>query len=140
MVSTRAVWEPGVDSRFTYLFIAPQGYIEAGATDNYYVTKEFTNTSTKKAKWKTETANLIFTGPGRKPFKTGSANKVVDGFVDNFAWSSLEIAEGSVQLLDVLYAHDIRGIKANPLNKKITNLFGTCSTRIYYDTISFASS
>ena len=85
----------------------------------------------------TETANLIFTGPGRKPFKTGSANNGPGGFADNFAWGSLEIAEGSVQLLDVLYAHDIRGIKANPLNKKITNLFGTCSTRIYYDTISF---
>ena len=26
------------------------------------------------------------------------------------------------------------GIKAKDLNKKITNLFGTCGTRIYYDT------
>ena len=44
---TRAVGTQASTAEFTYLYIAPQGYIEAGATDNYYVTKEFTNTSTK---------------------------------------------------------------------------------------------
>ncbi len=71
----RSSGNPGVDSRFTYLYIAPKGHIEAGATDNYYVTKEFTNTSTMKTEWMTDAANLIFTGPGRKPFKAGSADK-----------------------------------------------------------------
>ncbi len=124
----------GTNSRFTYLYIADQGYIDAGATDNYYVSKEFTNTSTKNEDWKTDAAHLIFTGPGRKPFKAGSKDKA--GFAENFAWGSLEIeGNGSVQLLDVLYADKIQGIKANPLNKKIANLFGTCNTRIYYDTI-----
>ncbi len=33
---------------------------------------------------------------------------------DNFAWNSVEIeGNGSVQLLDVLYAKDIRGLKVN---------------------------
>ena len=124
------------DSRFTYLYIADQGYINAGSTDKYYVSKEFTNTSTKNEDWKTDAAHLIFTGPGRKPFKAGS--KDLAGFADNFAWGSLKIEDNSsVQLLDVLYADKIQGIKANPLNKKITNLFGTCGTRIYYDNISF---
>jgi len=130
---------PSAESRFTYLYIVSEGYIDAGA-DNYYITKEFNNTSTlkEKSKWKTDMANLIFTGPGRKPFKAGSAHKESDGFVDNFAWGSVGIeGNGSVQLLDVLYAHEIGGLKVNPQNKRITNLFGTCGTRIYYDNISF---
>jgi hypothetical protein len=133
----KSTGNPGVDSRFTYLYIAPQGYIEAGATDNYYVTKEFTNTSIKKTEWKTETANLIFSGPGRKPFKTGSANNGSGGFADNFAWGSLGIeGDGSVRLLGHLYAHKINGVSTNdPTNPdRITNLFGYCGIRIYYDT------
>jgi hypothetical protein len=125
---------PGVDSRFTYLYIADQGRVVAGALDNYYVAKEFINTSTRKTEWKTDTANLIFTGPGRKPFKTGSANNGADGFADNFAWGSLGIeGNGSVQLLGHLYADQIRGVNAKELSKKITNLFGYCGIHIYYN-------
>jgi hypothetical protein len=129
------------NSEFTYLYIAPKGYLVAGAGDNYYIKKEFTNTSTQNTiqdvpdkKWVTDGANLIFTGPGRKPFKAGS--KDLAGFADNFAWNSVRIeGNGSVQLLDVLYAHDISGLMVNAKNK-ITNLYGTCSTRIYYDSIN----
>ena len=60
-------------------------------------------------------ANLIFTGPGRKPFKTGSANNGAGGFADNFAWGSLGIeGDGSVRLLGPLYADQIRGLRPMP--------------------------
>ena len=119
---------PGVDSRFTYLYIADQGYIDAGAADNYYVTKEFTNNSTKNAEWKTDTANLIFTGPGRKPFKTGSADNGTDGFDENFAWGSLEIEVTEVSgSSDIFMPIRFEGLRPSP-NKKITNLFGYCGT------------
>ncbi len=126
---------PGVDNRFTYLYVANQGSIYTESTDNYYVTKEFTNTSTQNTAWKTDTANLIFTGPGRKPFKTGSLNLGPSGFTNNFAWDSLGIEDNaSVQLLGHLYADQIRGVNVNPVTKKVTNLFGYCGIHIYYDT------
>jgi hypothetical protein len=124
------------DSEFTYLYVTPDGYFVAGA-DNYFVKKEFTNNSTKNAEWKTDTANLIFTGPSlKKPFKTGSANNGPDGFANNFAWGSLGIeGDGSVRLLGHLYAHKINGVSTtDPTNPdRITNLFGYCGIRIYYD-------
>jgi len=129
----------GADSRFTYLYVADQGYIVAGPTDNYYVTKEFTNNSSKKAEWKTDTANLIFTGPGRKPFKTGSDDS--GDFDKNFAWGSVGIdGDGSVRLLGHLYADQIRGIKPKDQTNKIANLFGYCGIHIYYDTTGTSNS
>ncbi len=57
----------------------------------------------------TDTANLIFTGPGRKPFKTGSANK----------WSAVcrqlclgqpgNRRKAASSSSAILYAHQIRG-------------------------------
>ncbi len=121
------------NSEFTSLYVAPKGYLVAGSADNYYVKKEFTNNSTQKTDWVTDTANLIFTGPGRKPFKTGSAYKVVDGFVDNFAWDSLGIdGNASVQLLGHLYVGQLRGVQFNAQTHKITNLFGYCGGQIYF--------
>jgi hypothetical protein len=124
----------GANNEFTYLYVAPKGFIKTETGDNFAITTGLFNDSTMYAEWSTAAANLVFTGPGRKSFKTGSVKD--KGFDQNFAWGSLEIAEGSVQLLGHLYAHEINGVSTTDPNNpaKITNLFGYCGIRVYYDT------
>ena len=82
----------GAHNEFTSLYVASNGFIKTEMGDIFAITTGLVNDSARFAEWGTAAANLVFTGPGRKSFKTGSVKD--KGFDQNFAWGSIEIAGG----------------------------------------------
>jgi hypothetical protein len=97
--------------------------------DEITVTGNLTNKSTKPDLWKTKLALLAFNGPGTHTFKTG--NDSSGDWSKNFGWGVLDIVNGAVlRLQGHLYASEIR-VKAE--GGKITNMFGFCGIKVFYD-------
>ena len=88
-------------NQFNNLSVGPNGYIAAGAGDNFIVTGDFANASTQNTAWNTDNANLVFTSatPGQAAqhqMSLASADQgaKASGAVNNFAWGSVTLNNG----------------------------------------------
>jgi hypothetical protein len=122
------------------------GTVNGGPGDVYRVLNSFLNSSTMNTTWETSESTLRFvTGTGANPFSHDVALPSEDvgpnesGYMDNFAWGTMEIASGNALVLmdgntgntgTALYLRIITG--ANLSGPSVTNITGN-GVNIYYD-------
>jgi hypothetical protein len=87
IAATPIITRAGSNNYFTDLTIGPSGYLTSAAGDNFYVSGNFTNTSTQTASWNTSGALLDFDG--------GTSHQLtVAGPIGQFGWGTLQINAG----------------------------------------------
>lgn len=126
---------------FMDLVIGESGYLVGGEGDNFFILGDLVSASTMNTAWNTSDAALYFlSGLDNQHHLsvTGSdRDGVPAGFVDNFAWGSLSIAEGNALILGdgnpdpggALYVEVIAGVE--PAGTKAANITGN-GLNIYY--------
>lgn len=121
------------DIYFTDLINGTTGYLVAEAGSNFFIRNTFVNDSTEAALWDTGQAHLGFIGGGSHDFHIAALDLGLDplGYVDNFSWGSLEVADGGTLNLfgdpgEALYIDTLMLSADSTLNLNGVNL--------YYDT------
>ena len=109
------------------LDIGATGYLVGGAGDVFIVDGSLDNASTQKTLWSTNDATLEFAGAGVHDFTTTGVAGA--GFLDNFAWGTLDLSAGSLDLSGVLYVGALDGLDIS--GTQISNISGAGT--IYYD-------
>jgi hypothetical protein len=90
------VSDPSTQS-FMDLVVSPTGYLVGGAGDVFKVSHSFINQSAQNTAWNTRGASLVFNGAGSENVLLAGLDKgaLYDGYADNFAWGSVELAAGA---------------------------------------------
>jgi len=91
------------DLYFSNLIIGTDGYIIAGAGNNFFISGDFLNESIQSALWETNDAYLAFSGSGIHEFSLAGYDygAVGSGYKDNFAWGIFYMdSDSSLNLLD----------------------------------------
>lgn len=127
---------------FTDLVVGTNGYLVGGVGDQFFVSNDFINGSTRNTDWDTDLALLRFIAGGDSvhTFKLAGADlgALDSGFNDNYAWSSLELAlnqqlylqDGNAVSGGALYVGALTGAVLNA--GTISNIHGN-GFNIYYD-------
>lgn len=90
-------------NRFVDLLIGADGYLVGGAGDRWVVSGQFDNGSAQGTAWSTASSDLVLSGAGPQVIHLAGADlgPSAQGWMDNFAWGSLQLAAGtSIHLLD----------------------------------------
>jgi hypothetical protein len=127
---------------FTDLVVGTNGYLVGGVGDQFFVSNDFINGSTRNTDWGTDLALLRFIAGADSvhTFKLAGADlgALDSGFNDNYAWSSLELAlnqqlylqDGNAVSGGALYVGALTGAVLNA--GTISNIHGN-GFNIYYD-------
>lgn len=126
---------------FTDLVTRPQDSLLGGRGDKFFISNDFVNHSKQDLAWNTLQAELAFTNGGdnlHKMYVPGADKGAVrSGFLNNFAWGTLDVNGQILALLDGnmspgggFYVGEIFGAIVN--GTSIANIFGN-NLNIYYD-------
>ena len=90
-------------TNYTDVTIGASGYWTGGVGDIFQISGDFTNNSLKNTDWNTDNASLVLNGTGSQDLYLAGFDLGVNlsSFVNNFAWGSLDIANGqTISLFD----------------------------------------
>lgn len=133
---------------FTDLIVGTNGYLVGGTGDQFFVSNDFINGSTRNTDWHTDLATLRFIAGADAvhTFKlAGSDLGALDsGYNNNFAWSSLELSlnqqlylqDGNAVAGGALYVGALTGAVVNV--GTISNIHGN-GFNVYYDSDNAAN-
>ena len=84
------------DNFFTDLAVGPTGYLAGSTGDQFYVSGNLYNASTRNADWNTAAAKLLFQSGGSHTLELAAEDRgaTAAGFVQNFAWGAVELGAG----------------------------------------------
>jgi hypothetical protein len=132
---------------FTTLGVTATGHLEASAGAVFDMSGDFLNLSGQAADWDTAAATLRFLCPSDTPCPTHTLQlagtdrgRASVGAIDNFAWATLDIADGnSLTLADgnaaspgaAMYVGQLLGAQQD--GDRILNIRGMPGFVIYYD-------
>jgi len=139
---------------FTNLTINGGGAIKAEAGGAYVISNNFKNQSAQNnAGWDTTQADLIFVAGADKAhdlYLPGvDMGKTYAGYVNNFAWDTLDITGQTITLFDgnaangsggALYVRSLLGAVVDTAGNTISNINGAAGLFIYYDPQDLANS
>jgi len=82
---------------FSDLIVNASGYIQADASDQFWISGDFINASFMNTMWETSTAALIFhDSPDHAVDVVGiDFGPIENGYVENFSWGTLQLASGT---------------------------------------------
>ncbi|MFA5111884.1 MAG: VPLPA-CTERM sorting domain-containing protein, partial [Desulfobaccales bacterium] len=125
---------------FDNLIVGTGGSFEGGAGDKFVINNDFINHSTQNLTWDTVMADLAFTGDAaaHQLYITGAdLGQTAAGYLDNFAWGSLDLTGQMLTLLDgndslggALYLGSILGVTLS--GGQVTDIYGN-GLDIYYN-------
>jgi hypothetical protein len=122
---------------FQNLSVGPQGILLGGSGDQFIVTGDVINASTRNTAWNTAQALLELTGGPNHTLSVSGTDQgpVDDGFANNFSWGILQLDPGNALMLQPEGANAALYVRALVLEGGLGQLssIGSNGVNVYYD-------